>query len=58
MLVLTTIYLADVADPAEDKAHDDGLELTRSTERSHELVRELLCLYEGKNRVLPMDLDR
>jgi hypothetical protein len=54
MLILTTIYFTDLKD-----VHQEGTQnspaLEPSAAKSRELFRELLSLYEGRNRVLPID---
>ena len=54
MLIFTTIYFTELKDiPADDSQQPFALE--PSAVRTHELFRELLSLYEGRNRVLPID---
>ena len=55
MLVMTTIYFAEVEQTPYDSADEHHRVLSGDGEGSQELVRELLSLYEGKNRVMPVD---
>ena len=53
MLILTTIYFTELKDLSPEGVDENPLE--PSAAKSRELFRELLSLYEGKNRVLPID---
>lgn len=55
MLILTTIYFTELKDLDLKRAKQSAFALEPSAAKSRELVRELLSLYEGKNRVLPID---
>jgi len=55
MLILTTIYFTELKDLGDEGAQEDILRLEPSAIKSRELLRELLSLYEGRNRVLPID---
>ena len=55
MLILTTIYFTDLKDPGPEDANENAFQLEPSASKSRELFRELLSLYEGKNRVLPIE---
>lgn len=55
MLILTTIYFTELKDLSPEGVDENTLPLEPSAAKSHELFRELLSLYEGKNRVLPID---
>ena len=57
MLVSTTIYFTELIDLDPEKAERGTLTLKPSAERSCALLRELLSLYEGRNRVFPIDRD-
>lgn len=54
MLVTTTIYFTELKD-LNRGAEQTVVPLEPSAVRSCELFRELLSLYEGRNRVLPID---
>lgn len=54
MLILTTIYFADLKE-VPDEARKSAFPLEPGTPESLELCRQLMSLYEGKNRVLPVD---
>ena len=55
MLILTTIYFAElknfdsVSEPEKTRPFQPGVA------KSRRLIRELVSLYEGKNRVLPIE---
>ena len=58
MLVLTTIYFADTASCDEQESEHTLEQREPATDGSETFARELLSLYEGKNRVLRLDLDK
>jgi hypothetical protein len=55
MLILTTIYFTDLKDQGPEGVKENPFQLEPSASKSRELFRELLSLYEGKNRVLPIE---
>lgn len=55
MLILTTIYFTELKDLDVNSAQRKTFPLEPSAAKSRELFRELLSLYEGRNRVLPID---
>ena len=55
MLILTTIYFSELKDLDLRNSPAETLPLEPSAAKSRELVRELLSLYAGKNRVLPIE---
>ena len=55
MLILTTIYFTDLKQLDSEDARQDIVRPEPDAAESRELLRELLCLYEGRNRVLPID---
>lgn len=55
MLILTTIYFTELKDLGHEGVSQNTFPLEPSAAKSCELFRELLSLYEGKNRVLPID---
>lgn len=55
MLILTTIYFSELKDLNREDGEQTLFALEPSAVRSRELFRELLSLYEGRNRVLPID---
>lgn len=54
VLIFTTIYFTELEDLRNDKSQQP-FALEPSAARTHDLFRELLSLYEGRNRVLPID---
>jgi hypothetical protein len=54
MLIITTIYIAEAEDPTQvemcEPAWHEAAELK-------EAKRQWVSIYEGKNRVLPIDID-
>ncbi len=52
MLIITTIYFAETEDPTHGGSHEpewqEAVELKEAT-------RQWVSIYEGKNRVLPID---
>jgi len=55
MLILTTIYFVDLKDMGTDGVPENMFDLEQGTDKSNEPLRELLGLYEGRNRVIPID---
>ncbi|HEY2467725.1 MAG TPA: hypothetical protein VGI45_07775 [Terracidiphilus sp.] len=55
MLILTTIYFTELKDLGSEGTKENSFSLEPSAAKSRELFRELLSLYEGRNRVLPID---
>jgi hypothetical protein len=55
MLILTTIYFSELKDLDPQQPQQKILPLEPSAAKSRELVRELLSLYEGRNRVMPIE---
>lgn len=55
MLILTTIYFTELKELNPEGANENAFPLEPSAVKSRDLFRELLSLYEGKNRVLPID---
>lgn len=54
MLIITTIYVAE----SEDRARDDAPEATwQEAADLKDASRQWVSIYEGKNRVLPMDAE-
>ena len=54
MLILTTIYFTELNDLDTKNTLENTFPLEPSAVKSQELFRELLSLYEGRNRVLPI----
>jgi hypothetical protein len=55
MLILTTIYWTDLRDQDPKDAPEDTSSPEPGVDDSSKSLRELLSLYEGRNRVLPID---
>jgi len=52
MLIITTIYIAKPQDLNQENAHDGAW---AEAADMREAAREWVSIYEGKNRVLPID---
>jgi hypothetical protein len=52
MLIITSVYIAEAQDPTEREVYEDRSICVADLK---ELSREWVGIYEGKNRVLPMD---
>jgi hypothetical protein len=55
MLIITTIYIAEAQDPTRgDEAHEP---VWQEAADLKDASRQWLSIYEGKNRVLPIDTE-
>ncbi|MDR5726564.1 MAG: hypothetical protein RB191_03745 [Terriglobia bacterium] len=54
MLIITTIYIAEAEDPTQTKIHEPAW---HEAAELKEATRQWVSIYEGKNRVLPIDID-
>jgi len=54
MLIVTTIYIAELEDRVQDDAHEPAW---RKAADLKDASRQWVSIYEGKNRVLPMDAE-
>jgi hypothetical protein len=52
MLIITTIYIAEAEDPTQGEAREPAWQEAADLK---EASRQWLSIYEGKNRVLPID---
>jgi hypothetical protein len=52
MLIITTIYIAETEDPTQSEARDHAWQEAAELK---EATRQWVSIYEGKNRVLPID---
>jgi hypothetical protein len=52
MLILTTIYIAETEDLTQGQAHEPAWQEPSDLK---DAVRQWVSIYEGKNRVLPID---
>ncbi len=55
MLITTTIYIAEAEGPTQEEAREHGWQEASDLK---EAARQWVSIYEGKNRVLPLDLDQ
>ncbi len=55
MLIETTIYLTELKDLHRDDTEQPAFALQPSADRTRKLFRELLSLFESRNRILPID---
>ena len=53
MLIITTVYIAEGESPRNNEPEKNR----REAADLKEAVRHCISMYEGKNRVLPIDLD-
>jgi hypothetical protein len=54
MLIITTIYIAEAEDPTQGEAHESAWQEAADLK---DATRQWLSIYEGKNRVLPIDTE-
>jgi hypothetical protein len=54
MLIITTIYIAETEDPTQSDAREHGWQEAAELK---EATRQWVSIYEGKNRVLPIDTE-
>lgn len=52
MLIITTIYIAEAEDPTKGETREPAWEAAADLK---DASRQWLSIYEGKNRVLPID---
>jgi hypothetical protein len=52
MLIITTIYIAEVEDSTHGEAHEPAWQVAADLK---DATRQWVSIYEGKNRVLPID---
>jgi hypothetical protein len=52
MLIITTIYIAETEDPTLGETHEP---VWHEASDLKEAARHWVSIYEGKNRVLPID---
>lgn len=52
MLIITTIYIAEAEDPTRGEAYEPRWQEAADLK---DASRQWLSIYEGKNRVLPID---
>lgn len=58
MLIQTTVYFTELKDLEPEPTAEQSVPLQPSPAKSHQLFRELLSLYEGRNRLFPCDRSR
>ena len=54
MLIITSIYIAETENPGQRETHEDAWHEAADLK---EASREWVSIYEGKNRVLPIDIE-
>jgi len=54
MLIITTVYIAETEDSTQGEAHEKDW---REAAELKEAARLCVSIFEGKNRVLPLDLE-
>jgi hypothetical protein len=54
MLIITTVYIAEAEDPTQAEMHEAAW---HEAAELKEAERQWVSIYEGKNRVLPIDID-
>lgn len=52
MLIITTIYIAEVKDSTQGETHETAWQEATDLK---DAARQWVSIYEGKNRVLPID---
>jgi len=52
MLIITTVYIAEAEDPTQGEVRDHGWQEVADLK---DATRQWVSIYEGKNRVLPID---
>ncbi len=54
MLIITTVYIAEAEDRTQDEMHEPAW---HEAAQLKEATRQWVSIYEGKNRVLPIDIE-
>ena len=54
MLIITTIYIAEAEDPTQGETHEPAWQEAADLK---DASRQWVSIYEGKNRVLPLDTE-
>ncbi len=52
MLIITTIYIAEAEDSSKNESHE---QVWQEAADLKDATRQWVSIYEGKNRVLPID---